>query len=123
MSRSSEDSVTGTISLVPQIVDAVGIPLVAAGGIADASGQWSSSSDGGIQLRRGVSHRRLPLGLEAVLIPRRSFFISDFLSCRLSAKRISSDQQNLPNTNLLRCSLSFSCLAEWQFALIGIISQ
>jgi nitronate monooxygenase len=36
--RSSEDSLTGTISLVPQIVDAVGIPVVAAGGIADARG-------------------------------------------------------------------------------------
>jgi nitronate monooxygenase len=36
--RSSEDSLTGTISLVPQIVDVVEIPVVAAGGIADARG-------------------------------------------------------------------------------------
>jgi nitronate monooxygenase len=36
--RSSEDSLTGTISLVPQAVDAVGIPVVAAGGIADPRG-------------------------------------------------------------------------------------
>jgi nitronate monooxygenase len=36
--RSSEDSLTGTISLVPQVVDAVKIPVVAAGGIADARG-------------------------------------------------------------------------------------
>jgi nitronate monooxygenase len=36
--RPSEDSLTGAISLVPQIVDAVGIPVVAAGGIADARG-------------------------------------------------------------------------------------
>jgi nitronate monooxygenase len=36
--RSSEDSLTGTISLIPQVVDAVGIPVVAAGGIADARG-------------------------------------------------------------------------------------
>lgn len=36
--RSSEDSLTGTISLVPQTVDAVQIPVVAAGGIADARG-------------------------------------------------------------------------------------
>jgi nitronate monooxygenase len=33
-----EDSLTGTISLVPQTVDAVGVPVVAAGGIADARG-------------------------------------------------------------------------------------
>ncbi|WP_263416321.1 NAD(P)H-dependent flavin oxidoreductase [Terriglobus albidus] len=36
--RSSEDSLTGTISLVPQTVDAISIPVVAAGGIADARG-------------------------------------------------------------------------------------
>ena len=36
--RSSEDSLTGTFSLVPQAVDAVKIPVVAAGGIADARG-------------------------------------------------------------------------------------
>jgi nitronate monooxygenase len=36
--RSAEDSLTGTISLVPQIVDAVAVPVVAAGGIADARG-------------------------------------------------------------------------------------
>lgn len=35
---SPEDSLTGTISLVPQTVDAVHIPVVAAGGIADARG-------------------------------------------------------------------------------------
>jgi nitronate monooxygenase len=36
--RSSEDSLTGTISLIPQVVDAVAVPVVAAGGIADARG-------------------------------------------------------------------------------------
>lgn len=36
--RSAEDSLTGTISLVPQIVDAVKIPVIAAGGISDARG-------------------------------------------------------------------------------------
>jgi len=36
--RSSEDSLTGTISLVPQVVDAVRVPVVEAGGIADARG-------------------------------------------------------------------------------------
>lgn len=36
--RSSEDSLTGTISLVPQTVDAVKVPVIAAGGIADARG-------------------------------------------------------------------------------------
>jgi nitronate monooxygenase len=36
--RTSEDSLTGTMSLVPQTVDAVKIPVIAAGGIADARG-------------------------------------------------------------------------------------
>jgi nitronate monooxygenase len=34
----SEDSLTGTMALVPQVVDAVNLPVVAAGGIGDARG-------------------------------------------------------------------------------------
>jgi nitronate monooxygenase len=36
--RAAEDSLTGTFSLVPQVVDVVKVPVVAAGGIADARG-------------------------------------------------------------------------------------
>jgi len=36
--RPAEDSLTGTIALVPQVVDTVGVPVIAAGGIADARG-------------------------------------------------------------------------------------
>jgi nitronate monooxygenase len=36
--QSSEDSLTGTMALVPQVVDAVNLPVVAAGGIGDARG-------------------------------------------------------------------------------------
>lgn len=36
--RSAEDSLTGTLSLVPQITDKVKVPIIAAGGIADARG-------------------------------------------------------------------------------------
>ena len=36
--RSSEDSLTGTICLVPQIVDSVGVPVVAAGGNSGTRG-------------------------------------------------------------------------------------
>jgi nitronate monooxygenase len=36
--RAAEDSLTGTFSLVPQIVDRVNVPVIAAGGIADARG-------------------------------------------------------------------------------------
>src|SRR5882762_5174965 len=36
--QSSEDSLTGTMALVPQVVDAVRFPVLAAGGIGDARG-------------------------------------------------------------------------------------
>ncbi|MGA7313014.1 MAG: nitronate monooxygenase [Silvibacterium sp.] len=36
--RSSEESLTGTFSLVPRVADAVSVPIIAAGGIADARG-------------------------------------------------------------------------------------
>lgn len=36
--KRAEDSLVGTFSLIPQIVDAVRIPVIAAGGIADARG-------------------------------------------------------------------------------------
>ena len=36
--RPAEDSLTGTLSLVPQVVDAVDVPVIAAGGIGDARG-------------------------------------------------------------------------------------
>lgn len=36
--RSAEDSLTGTFALIPQVADNVKIPVIAAGGIADARG-------------------------------------------------------------------------------------
>ena len=36
--RPAEDSLTGTLSLVPQVVDLVNVPVIAAGGIGDARG-------------------------------------------------------------------------------------
>lgn len=36
--RAADDSLTGTLSLVPQIVDIVDVPVIAAGGIGDARG-------------------------------------------------------------------------------------
>jgi nitronate monooxygenase len=36
--RSAEDSLTGTFALIPQVVDAVKAPVIAAGGIADGRG-------------------------------------------------------------------------------------
>jgi nitronate monooxygenase len=50
--RSAEDSLTGTFSLVPQIVDIVDVPVIAAGGIGDARGVVAALALGadGVQL-------------------------------------------------------------------------
>ncbi len=61
--RPAEDSLVGTMALVPQLVDAVDVPVIAAGGIAD---------------RRGVA-AALALGAEGVLVG------TAFLATRQSA--------------------------------------
>jgi nitronate monooxygenase len=61
--RDAEDSLVGTLALVPQVVDAVDVPVIAAGGIAD---------------RRGVA-AALALGAEGVLVG------TAFLATRQSA--------------------------------------
>ena len=50
--RAAEDSLTGTFSLVPQIVDIVDVPVIAAGGIGDARGVVAALALGadGVQL-------------------------------------------------------------------------
>ncbi|WP_114789609.1 nitronate monooxygenase [Niabella yanshanensis] len=40
--QSAEDSLTGTFALIPQVADAVKIPTIAAGGIADARGLYAA---------------------------------------------------------------------------------
>jgi nitronate monooxygenase len=48
----AEDSLTGTMALIPQVVDAVSLPVVAAGGIGDARGIMAAFALGaeGVQL-------------------------------------------------------------------------
>jgi nitronate monooxygenase len=50
--RPAEDSLMGTMSLVPRVVDAVGVPVIAAGGIADARGVLAALALGaeGVQM-------------------------------------------------------------------------
>jgi len=49
---SAEESLTGTFALTPQVVDAISIPVVAAGGIADARGVLAAFALGaeGVQI-------------------------------------------------------------------------
>jgi nitronate monooxygenase len=53
--RAAEDSVTGTFSLVPRIVDVVDVPVIAAGGIADARGVLSAFALGAEAVQMGTA--------------------------------------------------------------------
>ena len=53
-SAPTEDSLTGTFSLVPQIADMVNVPVIAAGGIADARGVVASLALGAEAVQMGT---------------------------------------------------------------------
>lgn len=53
--RSAEDSLIGTLSLVPQVVDAVDIPVIAAGGIGDARGAIAALALGAEAVQLGTA--------------------------------------------------------------------
>ncbi|HEY3739202.1 MAG TPA: nitronate monooxygenase [Bryobacteraceae bacterium] len=53
--RPAEDSLTGTLSLVPQIVDIVDVPVIAAGGIADARGIIAAFALGADAVQMGTA--------------------------------------------------------------------
>jgi nitronate monooxygenase len=53
--RPAEDSLTGTLSLVPQIVDIVDAPVIAAGGIADARGVIAALALGAEAVQMGTA--------------------------------------------------------------------
>jgi nitronate monooxygenase len=53
--RRSEDSLTGTFSLVPQIADAVDVPVIAAGGIGDARGVVAAMALGAAGVQMGTA--------------------------------------------------------------------
>src|SRR5580658_6119292 len=52
--RPAEDSLTGTFSLVPQIVDIVDVPVIAAGGIGDARGVIAAFALGAEAVQMGT---------------------------------------------------------------------
>lgn len=53
--QSSEDSLTGTMALVPQVVDAVKLPVVAAGGIGDERGILAAFALGAEGVQMGTA--------------------------------------------------------------------
>lgn len=53
--RAAEDSLTGTLSLVPQILDVVDVPVIAAGGIGDARGIVAALALGADAVQMGTA--------------------------------------------------------------------
>jgi nitronate monooxygenase len=53
--RAAEDSLTGTLSLVPQVVDMVDVPVIAAGGIGDARGVVAALALGAEGVQMGTA--------------------------------------------------------------------
>ena len=53
--QAAEDSLTGTMALVPQVVDAVELPVVAAGGIGDARGILAAFALGAEGVQMGTA--------------------------------------------------------------------
>src|SRR5882672_11383538 len=53
--RPAEDSLTGSLSLVPQIVDVVDVPVIAAGGIGDARGVIAALALGAEAVQMGTA--------------------------------------------------------------------
>jgi nitronate monooxygenase len=53
--RPAEDSLTGTLSLVPQVVDIVDVPVIAAGGIGDARGVIAALTLGAEAVQMGTA--------------------------------------------------------------------
>jgi nitronate monooxygenase len=53
--RAAEDSLTGTLSLVPQVVDIVDVPVIAVGGIGDARGVIAALALGAEGVQMGTA--------------------------------------------------------------------
>ena len=53
--RAAEDSLMGTLSLIPQVVDVVDVPVIAAGGIGDARGAIAALALGAQAIQMGTA--------------------------------------------------------------------
>lgn len=72
--RPAEASLTGTLALIPQVVDAVRIPVIAAGGIADGRGIAAALALGAQGVQIGTAF--LACAESAASLPHRSALFS-----------------------------------------------
>ena len=61
------DSQSGTLALVPQMVDALDVPVIAAGGIADARGIVAALALGAAGVQLGTAYLRTPESLASAV--------------------------------------------------------
>lgn len=64
----------GTFALVPQVVDAVDVPVIAAGGIADARGVVAAFALGASAVQIGTAYLRCPESIDQRGAPRSTQF-------------------------------------------------
>ena len=62
----------GTLSLVPQVVDSVKVPVIAAGGIADARGIGAAFALGAATVQRYTAYLPLPGSQDQLIVPARA---------------------------------------------------
>jgi len=94
--RPAEDSLVGTFALVPQVVDAVDVPVVAAGGIADRRGVAAAFALGasGVQVGTAFLATRQSAATDAYRAAIRSAGADDTVLTRAMSGRLA---RGLPN--------------------------
>ena len=94
--RRAEESLVGTVALVPQVVDAVDVPVIAAGGIADRRGVAAAFALGaaGVQVGSAFLRTRQSAASEAHRTALRAAADTDTVLTRAMSGRLA---RGIPN--------------------------
>ena len=95
--RSPEDSLVGTFALIPQVVDAVDVPVIAAGGIADRRGVAAAFALGaeGVQVGTAFLVTRQSAAVASYRAAVRSAAAHDTVLTRAMSGRLARGLPNL----------------------------